>query len=73
MAHLKDKALLKKIAFRIKKLREERNITQEVFFFDTNIHIARIETAKVNITLSTLNAVCKYFKISLVEFFNGDF
>lgn len=36
---------------------------------DTNIHIARIETAKGNITVSTLAALCKYYKVSLVDFF----
>lgn len=36
---------------------------------DTNIHIARIEAAKANISVSTLAALCKYYKITLVDFF----
>lgn len=40
-------------------------------YIDTNIHIARIETAKVNISVSTLKAICDYFGISLAEFFGG--
>ena len=63
--------LLLKIARRIKQLREERNISQEVFYFDTEIHIARIETAKTNITVSTLKDICDYFSISLADFFKG--
>jgi hypothetical protein len=63
--------LLPKIAQRIKHLREERNISQEVFYIDTYIHIARIETAKINITISTLNDICDYFSISLAYFFSG--
>ena len=68
---IKNTALLKKISKRIKSLREEHGITQEVFYSDTNIHLARIETAKGNISVSTLDAICKYFKISITEFFEG--
>jgi len=46
-------------------------VTQEVFYFDTNIHIGRIETARVNITISTLDAICQYFGTNLEEFFCG--
>jgi transcriptional regulator with XRE-family HTH domain len=63
--------LLLKIARRIKQLREENNISQDMFYIDTDIHIARIETAKTNITVSTLQDICNYFKISLVDFFTG--
>ena len=64
-----NKDLLLQIAKRIKQLREERNISQEMFYIDTDIHIARIETGKLNITVSTLQAICDYFKISLADFF----
>jgi transcriptional regulator with XRE-family HTH domain len=64
-----NKELLLKIAQRIKQLREEKNISQEVFYIDTDIHIARIETGKLNITVSTLHDICGYFEISLSDFF----
>jgi transcriptional regulator with XRE-family HTH domain len=67
---IKDPVLLRKIAMQLKQLRRERNITQDIFFYDTNIHIARIETGKVNPSVSTLKAICNYFEISLVEFFD---
>lgn len=63
--------LLLKIAQRIKRLREEKNISQEMFYIDTDIHVARIETAKINITVSTLQDICTYFSISLADFFYG--
>ncbi len=68
---IKNTALLKRISRRIKALRERQGVTQEDFYNDTNIHLARIETAKGNITVSTLDAICKYFKISITEFFEG--
>ncbi|MDR2963082.1 MAG: helix-turn-helix transcriptional regulator [Bacteroidales bacterium] len=62
--------MLSAIAIRIRRLREEQNISQEVFYIDTNIHIARIECGKANVTISTLCDICAYFGISLEEFFS---
>jgi len=70
MGQIKDEILLKKIALRLKALREERGISQEQLYNETDIHIARIETAKVNISVSTLSKLCSYFKIPLTEFFS---
>lgn len=67
----RNKELLMKIAKRIKQLREERNVSQDTFYIDTDIHIARIETAQVNITVSTLQDICTYLNISLTDFFQG--
>lgn len=64
-----DKDLLAEITLGIKTLRKEKNITLETFFFDTGIHLARIEQGKINITVSTLSQICRYFNISLKEFF----
>ncbi len=71
MVEIHNKTLLKKIARRIKQLRAERKITQQQFYFDTEIHIARIELGNQNISISTLAAICKYLDISLMEFFRG--
>ena len=69
MGQRNDKALLKKIAARIKAIRERAEITQEQFYNDTDIHIGRIERAQTNITLVTLMHICKYFDVSLRDFF----
>jgi transcriptional regulator with XRE-family HTH domain len=69
MAQLRNQALLNKIANRIKTLRENAGVTQEGFFNDTGIHLGRVETAKTNLTISTLDAICKYFKLSIEQFF----
>ena len=49
-------------------LRDARNLTQEEVYNDTNIHVGRIETAKANLSVSTLATLCKYFKIRMSEF-----
>ena len=66
-----NQELLNEIAKRIKQLREEKGISQDTFYIDTDIHIARIELGKVNITISTLKDVCDYFQISLFDFFKN--
>ncbi|MBS1511072.1 MAG: helix-turn-helix transcriptional regulator [Bacteroidetes bacterium] len=69
MDHLRNKILLKKIAITVKSLREQLGVTQDDVYIATNIHVGRIETAKINLKISTIAALCTYFKISLVDFF----
>ena len=64
-----DKELLIQIIFTIKQLRKNKGVTLEHFYFDTGIHLARIEQGKTNITVSTLSKICNYFEISLQDFF----
>ena len=63
--------LLEKIATKVRKLREERNISQDNMEEDTGINISRIEAARVDISVSTLQALCDYFEISVVDFYSG--
>lgn len=63
--------LLKKIALRLKDLRKKHNLTQEVVYNDTGVNVGRIEAAKRDVSISTLEIICKYFKISLSEFLGG--
>lgn len=69
MGQYRDEVLNKRIALKIRELRNERKITQEQFYNDTDIHIGRIETGKMNITVSSLKRICDYFDISLSDFF----
>lgn len=71
MKQIRNQELLIHIALRIKQLREKNGVSQEIMYFDTQIHVARIETAKCNLTISTLDAICAYFGITLSEFFAG--
>ena len=71
MAQVRDSQLIKKIALRLKGLRENIGLTQEQLYNDTDIHIARIESSKVNPSVSTISRLCEYFGITLTEFFRG--
>lgn len=59
--------ILNEIAINIKKLRMQKHISQLDFYNDTNIHIARIEQGRKNISIITLIKICKYFNVSPAE------
>lgn len=73
MARIKNQKLIDAVAARVKQLREAKKITLEVFYHDTSIHLARIESGKANITISTLEAICTYLGITLADFFAEGF
>ncbi len=70
LGQIKNIKLLKAVSRGLKQLRVTRKLTQEQVFNDTGIHVARVETATYNITISTLDALCKYYGLTLKEFFN---
>ncbi|MDL2290359.1 helix-turn-helix domain-containing protein [Paludibacteraceae bacterium OttesenSCG-928-F17] len=67
----RDDKFIASVASRIKELREERGVSQDVFYIDTDINISRIEMGKQNISIYTLKYICDYFNISLEDFFKG--
>jgi transcriptional regulator with XRE-family HTH domain len=69
MGQIKNTVLLKKIAAELKTLRRANNLTLADVYYDTKIHIGRIESYTVNLSISTLEALCKYYEISLSDFF----
>jgi len=71
MGKSRNTILMKKVAARIKQLRERRGITQEVFLNDTGINIGRVERAERDISLTTLGKICGYLEVSIKEFFKG--
>lgn len=71
MGQLKNIELLAEISHGLKRLRVAKQLTQEQVFNDTGIHVARVETARNNISISTLDALCKYYGLTLKDFFDG--
>jgi len=70
MGEVKNEKLLRAIGLTFKKLRDAKGLTQEDVFTDTGIHIGRIETAKNNLSISTIHKLCGYYNISLQNFFS---
>ena len=67
----RNDVLIEEIARRLKDLRIGRGLSQETVYFNTGIHIGKIETEKYNITVSLLSKLCDYYQITLEEFFKG--
>ena len=67
---LKNQELINQIVSFLKLLREENGLTQEDVYNDTGIHIARIETRRVNISISTLAALPNRARAYLIESIN---
>lgn len=66
----RDTTLLEAIAGKLKELRVAKGVSQETVYEDTGIHIGKIETARYNVTVSTLSKLCNYYGITLKEFFD---
>jgi transcriptional regulator with XRE-family HTH domain len=69
MTQAKDISLLKKIATVLKECRLASGLTQNDVYNDTGIHIGRIESYKINLTVSTLQILCDYYDLSILDFF----
>jgi transcriptional regulator with XRE-family HTH domain len=75
MSQIRNEKLIKAIALVFKRVRDGLEISQDQVMNDLkidkelSIHLGRIETAKSNPTISTIEALCSYYKISLSNFF----
>lgn len=56
---------------RLQRLRRERGHTLQEVYDATGIHVARLEASKANLTVVTLAALCRYYEITLADFFHG--
>lgn len=63
--------LLTIVGQKLIELRKARGLSQQIVYIHTGIDMDMVERGKYNITLSTLNELCNYYKISMNEFFNG--
>ena len=67
---VRNKELLQKFGQRLRKLREEKGLSQEQLAYTAEIstnQIGRIERGEINATLSTLNVIAVALKVSLAE------
>ena len=69
MEKRRSNKFLKKLALRIKELREKHGVTQANFYNDTGVNIGRIERAKRDFSMTSFEIICKYFEITPAEFF----
>lgn len=66
-----NKELIVEVAEKLRKIREDKGLSQYVVDMDMDTNSSRIERGQANITISTLSKLCKYYGITLEEFFKG--
>ena len=68
-----DEAGILKFALQLKKVRKEKGFSQEELAYSSGLalsQIARIETARINPTLSTIFKIAKTLDVELKELFD---
>lgn len=66
----RDDAMLQAIAARLKELRARTGLKQIEVAKQTGQNIGRMEAAKSNLTISSLEKICLFYGVSLEEFFD---
>jgi predicted transcriptional regulator len=64
-----NKHLLQKVIAELISIRKAKGIKQEDVYFDTGVHIGRIETGNFDLTLTTLKKLTDYYKTDLASLF----
>lgn len=59
------------VIYRLQRLRHERGYTLQEVYDATGVHIARLESKKANMTVTTLGTLCQFYNVSLETFFQG--
>jgi transcriptional regulator with XRE-family HTH domain len=70
MTKIRDIELLKSFGQNLKKIRENKNLSQEELAYRSDIpinQVGRIERGQVNTTISTLNSIAKALDIQLKD------
>lgn len=67
----RNEKLVAAVGKRLRELRLAKGLSQDAVYIETDIHIARVEMGRYNITISTLSDLCAYYGISIEEFFKG--
>jgi transcriptional regulator with XRE-family HTH domain len=63
--------LLAELARRLKALREEKNVPLQEVYDVTGIHVARIEANRLNVTVTTLDTLCRYYNTTMADLLQG--
>ena len=70
MKHTND-TLLRSVASRLKQIRIERGLTQEVVTDRTKVNVGLYEVGTTNITIVLLRVLCNFYNFALEDFFKG--
>lgn len=66
-----DKELIEKMGIELRRIRYDKGLSQYIVDRDMETNTNRIERGQVNTTISRLSRLCKYYGVTLEEFFKG--
>lgn len=69
---MRDETLQKKVGKRIQELRLQKNLSQQILAAKCNFeksNLSRLESGRVNSTLSTLNTIANGLEVNIAELF----
>jgi transcriptional regulator with XRE-family HTH domain len=69
MSYIENCPIRKFISSRLCEIRNLRGKSQYQVYCDTGVHIGRLESEKVNITVRQLHLLCVYYGTTLSDFF----
>lgn len=61
---------LRKIAAKFRLLRRKAELKQKDVAKETGLNIGNIEAARINLNLTSLEVLCRYYGLTLEEFFD---
>ena len=65
-----NNSLTSAVAWKLKQLRVAKGFSQEYVKKNTGVNIQRSESSTTTVSLITLDILCKFYGITLKEFFN---
>ncbi len=71
MVKRRDENAVQQVADRIRELRKARGLTLDAVYEDTGVHVKHVESKGINLTITSIAVLCRYFEISLEDFFKG--
>lgn len=71
MKQERNPAFLQAVGRRLRQLREQHGLSQEKVQFNTGIYLSYVESGLRNPTVTTLIDICRYYGVTLEEFFAG--
>jgi transcriptional regulator with XRE-family HTH domain len=65
----KDQEMIKALSVVLKEIRKSRSISQQMVYEETGIHVGRIELGSLNVSVTTLSRLCRFYHVNMIDLF----
>lgn len=67
--HIRNDEAIHKIAGQLKTLRKQAGLLQKPVTHETGVNVGDVEAELTNLSITTLDRLCRYYGITLTDFF----